>query len=135
MSGPWHPTGRAQVNPSAPKAHAICNRCGFRYLRSELVPQYEWAGLKQQNLELYVCMRTCYDTPQVQLKTIILPADPMPVYRPFPELFSSDDAGGGSIPPPFPAFKAEDVTDIANKENWEANDTDPLPDLEKITRR
>jgi hypothetical protein len=33
----------------------------------------------------------------------------MPIYRPFPEPFSSDDAGGGTIAPPFPAFKAEDV--------------------------
>jgi len=53
------------------------------------VPQFEWAGPRQQSLEIYVCTRTCYDTPQTQLKSIIIPPDPVPVYRPFPELFDS----------------------------------------------
>jgi hypothetical protein len=126
MSGPWHPTGRAKVDPRAPKAIGVCNRCGFWYQRSELVPQYEWAGVKQQNLELYICTRTCYDTPQIQLKTIIIPADPMPVYRPFPEPFALDDTGGTDIPSgPSTGFMVEDVT-----ENWEAGETGPLPAMD-----
>jgi hypothetical protein len=88
MSGPWHPTGRARVSQHNPSAHGICQRCGFRYLRSELVPQFQWAGTKLQNLELYVCKRTCLDVPQPALKTIIIPADPLPVYRPFPENYA-----------------------------------------------
>ena len=89
MSGPWHPTGRARVSSRSPSSHAICQRCGFRYLRSQLQPQFEWCGTKLQNLELYVCKRTCLDVPQPALKTIIIPADPLPVYRPFPENYDA----------------------------------------------
>ncbi len=115
MSGPWHPTGRARVSPRNPQAIGVCQRCGLWYQRSELVPQYEWAGVKMQNLELYICTRTCYDIPQHQLKTIIIPPDPMPVYRPFPEPFASDDAGGTTITDASSpnGFFAEDVTEEA----------------------
>lgn len=89
MSGPWHPTGHARVSSRRPQAIGVCQRCGFWYQRSELVPQFQWAGVKLQNLDLYVCKRTCLDVPQPQLKTIVIPADPLPVYRPFPEAFSS----------------------------------------------
>lgn len=90
MSGPWHPTGRARVSQRSPSAHAICQRCGFTYNRTSLVPQFEWAGVKLQDLELYVCKRTCNDVPQPALKTIIIPPDPLPVYRPFPENYSAE---------------------------------------------
>lgn len=39
-----------------------------------------------QNLRILVC-RTCLDRPQIQLKTIILPPDPLPVLNPRPELY------------------------------------------------
>lgn len=68
----------------------ICNRCGLTYQRSDLVPQFQWQGLELQNLQIYVCTRTCLDAPQIQLKTIILPPDPVPVYLPFPEPYSAE---------------------------------------------
>lgn len=84
MSGPFHPTGRARVSTSSPRAVGVCQRCGFWYQRSQLRNQVQWQGMLLQPLNIYVC-DTCWDTPAIQLKTIILPPDPLPVYLPFPE--------------------------------------------------
>ncbi len=75
---------RAAVSRSHPRAHAICVRCGFRYNHDELQWQFQWAGTKLQNLRLLVC-KYCLDEPQEQLRTIILPTDPVPIRDPRPE--------------------------------------------------
>ncbi|MCA6108098.1 hypothetical protein [Bradyrhizobium cenepequi] len=150
MSGPWHPSGRARVSARKPEAIGVCQRCGFWYNRAELVPQFEWAGVQLQNQELYVCTRTCYDKPQQQLKTIIIPPDPMPVYRPFPEPFSQEDVttpvaqtfipAAAAMPPGFvgpstptniPSFAQGPMVHQFIAEpvgNWEAEEDGPLPD-------
>lgn len=122
MSGPWHPTGRARVSQRNPSAHAICQRCGFRYNRSDLVPQYQWCGLTLQNLEIYVCTRTCLDVPQPALKSIVIPPDPLPVYRPFPENYVDTE-------PTYIATEAAQqiTTESGNNLIWELGDT-LLPD-------
>lgn len=74
-------SGRARTSPSNPRAHAICQRCGFRYNRVNLKFQHDWRGSTLQDLRILVC-NSCYDTPQEQLRTIVLPADPTPVYWP-----------------------------------------------------
>lgn len=122
MSGPWHPTGRALVNQRNPSAHAVCDRCGFRYNRSDLVWQYQWEGVKLQNLRLLVCARTCNDIPQAALKTIIIPPDPLPVYNPRPENYAETvpsylETETGST------LLTEDGSAIL----WESQDT-PIPD-------
>ena len=43
-----------------------------------------------QNTRVLVC-RECLDTPQTQLKTIIIPADPIPVIQPRVESFETDE--------------------------------------------
>lgn len=88
MSGPWHPTGRARVSARNPQAHAICDRCGFRYNRVNLRAQQQWNGLKLQTYNILVCKK-CWDEPQIQLRTIIIPPDPLPVLNPRPEQFST----------------------------------------------
>jgi hypothetical protein len=88
VSGPWHPTGRARVNARSPSAHGICDRCGFRYNRVDLRAQQQWNGLKLQTYNILVCKR-CLDAPQIQLRTIIIPADPPPVLNPRPEQYST----------------------------------------------
>lgn len=88
MTGRWHPTGRARVNARSPQAHGICDRCGFRYNRIDLRAQQQWNGLKLQTYNILVCKR-CYDTPQVQLRTIIIPPDPLPVLNPRPEQYTT----------------------------------------------
>lgn len=90
MSGPWHPTGRGKVSSRFPSALGVCQRCGFTYNRKDLVPQFQWQGMELQNINVYVCTRTCYDVPQIQLKAIILPPDPVPVFLPFPEPYTAE---------------------------------------------
>ena len=78
--------GRARTNPSKPSAHAICDRCGFRYCLTDLKFQFDWRGTSMQNLRILVCER-CYDKPQEQLRTIIYPPDPPPVPNARPQDF------------------------------------------------
>jgi len=74
------PHGRyAAVDVQNPEAFAQCDRCGFWYNRSKLVWQNEWAGTHLYNLGVLVCFERCYDIPNEQLRTIILPPDPPPV--------------------------------------------------------
>jgi hypothetical protein len=81
-------SGRARTSARSPSAHAICQRCGFRYNRVDLAAQIDWRGPVLMNTQVYVCRR-CTDRPQEQLRAIVLPADPVPVYKPFPEYFES----------------------------------------------
>lgn len=90
MSGPWHPTGRARVNPSRSEAQGVCDRCNFNFSLRDLKWQFQWAGLRLQNIRLLVCDR-CLDIPQIQLRTIIIPPDPVPILNPRPELYSREE--------------------------------------------
>jgi hypothetical protein len=73
--------GRAKTSATNPQAHAICDRCGFRYNHVNLRWQYDWRGTSLQNIRLLVC-DTCYDEPQQQLRAILIPADPVPIVNP-----------------------------------------------------
>jgi hypothetical protein len=73
--------GRARVSGTNPRAAAICDRCGFVYNHINLRWQYDWRGASMQNLQFLVC-NTCYDTPQEQLRAIVVPADPVPIVNP-----------------------------------------------------
>ena len=75
--------GRARTRASAPQAHAICDRCGFRYNHVDLKFQFDWAGDQLQNFRILVCDR-CLDTPQDQNRAIVVPADPVPILNPRP---------------------------------------------------
>lgn len=74
-------SGRAHTNPSNPQAFAICDRCNFTYNHVNLRWQFDWRGTSLQNIRLLVC-DTCYDTPQEQLRAIVVPADPVPIMNP-----------------------------------------------------
>ncbi len=76
--------GRARVNARNPQAAAVCDRCGGVYNHVDLSWQYDWAGAGMINKRLLVC-RSCTDTPQQQLRSIVLPADPMPVMNARPQ--------------------------------------------------
>lgn len=71
-------SGRARTSSSNPQAHAICDRCGFRYNHVDLKWQFDWRGATIQNIKILVC-NDCYDTPQEQLRAIVVPADPTPI--------------------------------------------------------
>lgn len=82
--------GRARTSARSPQAHAICDRCGFRYNHVDLRWQYDWGGASIINKRLLVC-NPCYDKPQEQLRAIVVPADPMPIINPRVEPFVADE--------------------------------------------
>ncbi len=100
---------RAAVSRSHPRAHAICDRCGFRYNHDDLQWQHQWAGPRLQNLRILVC-RSCLDVPQEQLRTIILPADPVPIRDPRPEHYEIANNPNSPIgQAPIPALAGSNI--------------------------
>ena len=75
------PHGRASVSSSNPRAFGICDRCGFLYNHNRLQWQFDYAGAGLINKRILVC-NPCNDTPQGQLRAIVLPADPVPILNP-----------------------------------------------------
>lgn len=92
-------SGRARTSVSNPQAHAICDRCGFRYNHVDLQWQYDWRGATMQNVRILVC-NTCYDTPQEQLRAIVVPADPMPIMQPRVQDFAQAETNYQTITQP-----------------------------------
>ncbi len=84
------PHGRAYVDVNNPRALGVCDFCGFLYNLQNLRWQFEWVGPRLQNQRMLVC-RTCNDKPQQQLRTIVLPPDPIPVYNARPENYVNAD--------------------------------------------
>ena len=72
------PHGRASVSSRNPRAFAICDRCGFLYNHNRLQWQFDYAGAGLINKRILVCS-PCLDTPQNQLRAIVLPQDPTPI--------------------------------------------------------
>jgi hypothetical protein len=100
--GAWHPSGRAKVSARSPRALGVCDSCGFTYNLVDLRPRQQWTGMKIQTFNQLVC-RTCWDIPQPQLRTIIIPPDPIPVYNPRPERYTSE----------VPSYMAEESSTFA----------------------
>lgn len=74
-------TGRASVSTRNPRAFGICDRCGFLYNHYRLQWQFDYAGAGLINKRILVCS-PCLDTPQNQLRSIVLPPDPIPIENP-----------------------------------------------------
>jgi|LakMenEpi03Aug12_release.lakeMendotaPanAssembly.Ray.scaffolds.fasta_scaffold461909_1 hypothetical protein len=70
--------GRTKIDSRSPSASGQCDRCGFLYNHSHLRWQLDYSGSGLYNKRILVC-ENCYDTPQQQLKVIVIPPDPMPV--------------------------------------------------------
>lgn len=69
-----------RVDPTNPEAAGECSRCGRWFNLRELTWQMQWAGPRLFNTGLLVCISgNCLDVPQEQLRTIVIPPDPMPV--------------------------------------------------------
>lgn len=96
-------TGLAEVDSRYPRAHAICDRCGFRFNHTQLRWQHDWRGPRMQNLRILVC-QSCYDAPQQSgQRTILIPADPIPIMNARPEAYTTDNnplSGIGADPFP-----------------------------------
>lgn len=83
-------SGRARTSSRAPRAFAVCARCGQWWNRDQLKFQMEWRGTSLTNIWVLVCEH-CYDIPNEQLRAIQLPADPTPVWYPSVEDFAGDE--------------------------------------------
>jgi Ubiquitin-activating enzyme E1 FCCH domain len=83
-------SGRARTSASSPRAFGVCDRCGIWYNHHQLRWQFDWAGASLVNKRILVC-NTCYDEPQQQLRSIILPADPVPIVNPRVEPYMWDE--------------------------------------------
>lgn len=70
--------GRTRIDSRNPSASGQCDRCGFLYNHSHLRWQMDYSGAGIYNKRILVC-EICYDTPQQQLKVIVIPPDPLPV--------------------------------------------------------
>lgn len=86
------PHGHARVNARWPQAGAICDRCGRLFNHVDLQFQFDWRGVRLQNLRILVCS-ACLDTPQQQLRARILSPDPMPIMNARPEPFAPSGVG------------------------------------------
>lgn len=91
--------GRARTDPSNSQAHAICDRCGARVNHVTLRWQYEWYGPVLANTRFLVCP-DCYDTPQENRRSIILPSDPVPITQPRVQNFVDSESNYHSITAP-----------------------------------
>lgn len=89
-------SGRARTSLRSPQAHAICDRCGFRFNHVDLQWQYDFAGSGLINKQLLVC-RHCLDTPQDQLRAIVVPSDPVPILNPRTQNFQDAETNYQTI--------------------------------------
>lgn len=85
----------ATVDPTDPTALAQCDRCGLWRNLPDLVEQTQWAGQQLVGTQVLVCRETtrCFDIPNEQLRTIILPPDPPPVLNARVPDFAYEEAG------------------------------------------
>lgn len=67
-----------RVNQSNPSAAAVCDLCGRWYNHFDLQWNMQWGGTKLFNTWSLRC-RECLDTPQEQLRSVVLPPDPEPI--------------------------------------------------------
>lgn len=98
---PYRYHGHASVDPSDPRAWAVCDRCGFLHNRVNLSWQFDFAGPTMINHQLLVCDK-CHDKPAGFMRTITLPPDPIPVTNIRNEPYEIDETSwlvteGGSI--------------------------------------
>ncbi len=77
-------SARAYADMAHPEPWGTCERCNFRYLRKDLVWQFDWRGNQLANLRILVCTQTCNDEPYEQDRPIIIGPDPVPVKDPRP---------------------------------------------------
>lgn len=79
-----YPHGRAVVRATNPQAFGVCDRCNFLYNHIHLRWQIDYSGAGLYNKRILVCEK-CYDTPQQQLKVIVIPPDPLPIINARPQ--------------------------------------------------
>jgi hypothetical protein len=84
------PHSHYEVDVNAPRAKGVCDRCGQLWQHSQLRWQFQWVGPRLQNLRFLVCP-PCYDKPQPNIRTIVIPPDPIPIMNARPENYVQDN--------------------------------------------
>jgi hypothetical protein len=110
------PHGRADISATKPRALGVCQRCGFLYNHDRLQWQFQYGAMRLINLRILVC-QTCLDQPQIQLRTILLPPDPVPIEYPVPENYQATTnplSANGFAPRDLVAPKAPTLTGTMN---------------------
>lgn len=97
-------SGRARTSFSNPQAFGVCDRCGIWHNHTNLRWQHDWRGAKLTNLFVLVCQR-CLDTPQQQLRSIVVPSDPVPIKNPRVEPYVADETN-------YRSTSGQDTTDF-----------------------
>ena len=87
----YRPRGHARVDPEAPRAFAICDRCGSLYNRDKLRWQFQYRGTQLSNIRLLVC-EECTDKPSAFLRAFSVPADPPALRNIRAEPYAIDEA-------------------------------------------
>lgn len=111
----WSLYNHASIDKYHPRPLGVCDRCGFVYNRDKLYWQYTMVGVQSLNLRVLVC-RKCMDKPQEQLRTIIIPPDPVAIMNPRPGEFSgmvissNPDAFDTIVPSPLVLQSSTDGT-------------------------
>lgn len=108
--------GRARINSRNPQAAAVCDRCGGVFNHVDLQWQFDYAGASLINKRILICY-LCLDTPQQQLRAVVLPADPMPIINPRPQDYRVAEASlratsGPYVPDPVTGLMVPQDTDI-----------------------
>ena len=104
-----------------PRSLATCDRCSFVWNHDRLSFQYQWAGVKLQNLRLLVCPN-CIDAPQPALKTIVIPPDPLPTLNPRPEQYATE----------VPSFVATESATMSGDDLTTENGDNLIAEIENI---
>jgi hypothetical protein len=112
----------AKVDPGDPEAFAQCDRCGFWYNRSMLVPQMIWSGTHLYQTGTLVCTDRCYDIPNEQLRTIILPPDPPPVINARVPNFAYEEDGPVQTTLTISVLQGAILLPVASVEGFEVGD-------------
>lgn len=117
----WRFHSRAYASATKPEAWGQCDRCNRTYLHKNLTFQKKWQGIQLANLFVLVCWE-CYDKPQENIRTLIIPPDPVPIMNARPEQYDQE----------VPSFLMTEerqalLTEDGRAILWEITDT-PNPD-------
>jgi hypothetical protein len=128
------------ANPRNPRARGICQGCGLECYRDEMQEQRDYrGGSAPVPTGVWKCRR-CIDVPQPYFKKQVLPPDPVPVRKPFPDDGADDGEEfptyeSGSLPAPgeYPAGYRIDVESggetipaYSDTLNWRRYDTNAV---------
>jgi hypothetical protein len=74
----WYSPKYGSLNPNAPKPWGVCARCGFWVDLDAMQFQTIYGGAHLIRTNILVCPE-CFDEPNEQTRSYVIPPDPLPV--------------------------------------------------------